>query len=165
MLEIGKRQKRIKKLKKRNDNISKYRKGPILSGLIRLKGKTILGSGNLEKNYISIYANKKKRITQEEIKSIQTDILSSKGLTMGKLIKLYNCNFTIIPNKILTNKGILVRMGKGKGKVKTYVKYLTQGTICIELIQKNKGKISPIVISNLKKLKKKYTYLSYRFLI
>jgi len=149
MLEIGKRQKRVKNLKKRNDNVREHRKGIDFQ------------------NYITIFANKKKRITQEEIKSIQTDLLGAKGLTMGKLIKIYNCKITIIPNKVLTNKGILVRMGKGKGKIKTYVKYLTQGTVCIELIQKKGGdkKISPLVISLLKKVIRKYTYLSYKSLI
>ena len=91
------------------------------------------------------------------------DLTTPKGLTGGKLnlIGYYLIKFTIIPNKILTTKGILVRMGKGKGKVKTYVKYLTPGTRCIELIPRE-GVVQNYNLTNkiLKKLISKYSFLS-----
>lgn len=89
---ILKAQKRVIKFKRRTINIDEYRR---------------------RKEYISIIANKNKRITEEQIKSIKIDILNPKGLLGGKLIKIFKLKILLTPNKILTNKGILVRMGGG----------------------------------------------------
>lgn len=145
MEKLGLRQKRVLKLKRRNINI---------------------GESRLKKDYIILYANKNHRVTEEQIKTIKTDLTIPKGLIGGKLIKNYKIKITMVPNKILTNKGILVRMGKGKGKIKTYVKYLTVGTICIELISLPLNNISKNIIEKiLKKFISKFTFLSYKFLI
>lgn len=143
MNNIGIRQKRVLKLKKRNINIGEYRQ---------------------KKEIICIKAKKNYRITEEQIKSIKMDLLTPKGLTEGKLNKFFKIQILIKPNKILTNKGILVRMGKGKGKTKTNVFYLTTGISCIilySLKEYNKNLVSKI----LNKFCKKYTFFSFYYLI
>lgn len=141
---ILKAQKRVLKLKRRTNNIGEYRK---------------------EKNYICLIANRNYRITEEEIKSIKMDILTPKGLTVGKINKIFRIRILMEPNKILTQKGILVRMGGGKAKVKSKVLYLTKGKICIELIPKisvfNKTLVSKLIT----KFTSKYPYFSYKYLL
>jgi ribosomal protein L16/L10AE len=128
----------------------------------RLKKRNIgLGSINLEPN-IRIFAKKNYRITEEQIKAIKTDLITPKGLTEGKLIKDFIINIIISPNKVLTKKGILVRMGKGKGKINTYARYLTEGTICVEIKFKSNKLSKNIIKKILNKLIKKYTFLSYK---
>lgn len=151
---ILKNQKRVSLLKRRTTNIN----------LIRDK-----------REIITLIANKNHRITEEEIKSIKMDILTPKGITLGKLTKFYNINILMTPNKILTQKGILVRMGGGKAKVKSKVLYLTPGKSCIilkpkfnnlEIKNKNTKDISRIeipkglVLKILKKFLSKYRYFS-----
>ena len=41
--------------------------------------------------------------------------------------------FKVFPNKPVTSKGILVRMGKGKGKIVTFSRKIPLGTVCILL--------------------------------
>lgn len=139
-------QKRVIKLIRRNINLGGYRKS----------------------NYtIRLFINKNCRITEEFISSLKTDILTPKGLTQGKLLNLgYKIKLYLSPNKILTTKGILVRMGKGKGKIKTRVLYLTKGTPIVELIPlKNKLTNNKLVIKIINNLIKKYTLLSYTLLL
>lgn len=144
MENLGIRQKRVKILKERNINISEYRKN---------------------KNIITIIANKNFRITEEQLKSIKMDLLTPKGVTEGKLTKYFKIRLLIKLNKILTNKGILVRMGKGKGKVKTNVFYLTQGKPSILLIPNTNILNINLITKILKKFCNKYTFFSYRSLI
>lgn len=140
--------------------------------VLKLKTRYINISGpRINKEHIIIFANKNIRITQEQIKSIKTDLTSIKGLTGGKL-KDVTLKINLIPNKVLTNKGILVRMGKGKGKMKTLAKYLTKGTICIELIpgpvkiNKTSEQINYKVLNKIiTKFTKKYTFFSFKYLI
>lgn len=141
---LGLRQKRVIKLKRRNINISEYRK---------------------YKNTISIIANKNYRITEEQFKSIKIDLLNQKGLTEGKLTKIFKIKILIKLNKILTNKGILVRMGKGKAKIKTKVFYLTKGIPSIILIPNTSFINLNLITKILNKFCKKYTFFSYQFLI
>lgn len=144
MENLKNRQKRILKLKTRYLNIS----GP-----------------RINKDQIIIFANRNVRITQEQIKSIKTDLTSIKGLSGGKL-NFFNIKFNILPNKVLTNKGILVRMGKGKGKIKTLAKYLTKDTRCIELIPKKNILLNyKVIYKILTKFTKKYTFFSFKYLI
>ena len=141
---ILKAQKRVIKLKRRTINIGEYRK---------------------RKEYISIIANKNKRITEEQIKSIKIDILTPKGLLGGKLIKLFKIKILLTLNKILTNKGILVRMGGGKAKIKTKVLYITKNSNAIILIPKNNN-INMIVVNKLlNKFILKYSFFSYKSFI
>jgi ribosomal protein L16/L10AE len=145
MENLKTRQKRVVKLKRRNINIGGYR--------------------NM-KDYICIIAKKNHRITEEQLKSIKMDTLTPKGLLEGKLIKIFKIKIMMKPNKVLTNKGILVRMGKGKGKVKTNVLYLTTGSVCIILKPKNNITLNTSVISKiLNKFILKYSFFTYRFLI
>ena len=74
-------------------------KGP--TSKIRRRGKY----GILNK--ISIITTKTKRIKDKELNLIKQLIIKSK-----------NNQFLIHPNKHYTQKGILIRMGKGKGKIK-----------------------------------------------
>lgn len=145
MTNLKTRQKRVIKLKRRTLNIGEYR---------------------TNKEFICIIARKNHRITEEQLKSIKMDLLTPKGLTGGKLVKFFKIKITMIPNKVLTNKGILVRMGKGKGKVKTSVLYLTRGTVCIELKPKLDMTFNPLVLSKILDLFiLKYSFFSYKFLL
>ena len=145
MENLKTRQKRIVKLKRRNKNIGGFRNN---------------------KDYICIIAKKNHRITEEQLKSIKMDILTPKGLLEGSLLKQFKINILMKPNKVLTNKGILVRMGRGKGKVKTYVQYLPLGTICILLKPKENIIINSSVISKiLNKFIIKYSFFTYKFLL
>lgn len=169
--------KKVRRLKRRNINISplsidqiklwrkfnKIKNSKLISPSTDLTVKNI--TTGLFGQHIIIYAKKNYRITEEQIKAINTDLITPKGLTEGKLIKDFKIKITIVPNKVLTKKGILVRMGKGKGKIKTYAKYLTEGTICIELRFKSKKLSLNLVQKILKKFIKKYTFLSYKFII
>ena len=140
------RQKRVIKLKRRNSNIGLY------------------NSSIHPYNFISIFAKKNYRITEEQIKSIKMDLLTPKGLTGGKLLKFFNIYITMKPNKVLTNKGILVRMGGGKSKVKTNVLFLTPGTICI-IAQSKPSLNSPLLEPFLPlflKFIKKYPFFKFK---
>jgi ribosomal protein L16/L10AE len=79
----------------------------------------------------------------------------------GKLSKIFNIDIRIVPNKVLTSKGILVRMGHGKGKIKSKFVYITRGTVIIQLT-----KISnvPITSSMFDNFFKKYPYLDFKWL-
>lgn len=134
--------------------------------VVRLKRRTInIGEYRKNKNYICIIAKKNYRITEEQIKSIKADLMNIKGLTNGKLAKLFKIRLLMIPNKILTKKGILVRMGGGKAKIKTKVLYLTTGANCIELIPYTTEFNKTVVIKLLDKFINKYTFLTYNFLL
>lgn len=102
-----------------------------------------------------LYANRTYRITEEQIKAIRNDIQQTKNITKKSIKILLNCN------RILTIKGILVRMGKGKGKIRTRAQYLVPGTNCI-IIQTPR---SPIISKLINKLLKKYTFLSIKNMI
>ena len=141
---ILKAQKRVIKFKRRTINIDEYRR---------------------RKEYISIIANKNKRITEEQIKSIKIDILNPKGLLGGKLIKIFKLKILLTPNKILTNKGILVRMGGGKAKIKTKVLYITKNSNAIILIPINNNINMVVVNKLLKKFILKYSFFSFKSFI
>lgn len=143
MTTLGIRQKRVNKLKRRTINIGEYRK---------------------KKELICIIAKKNYRITEEQLKSIKIDLLTPKGLTEGKLTKYLKIKILIQPNKILTNKGILVRMGKGKAKTKTNIFYITKGYPCIVLNPISSLNIN-LISKILKNFCKKYTFFSFQFLI
>lgn len=136
---------------------------------------TNIGITRDNRNIICLVAKRNHRITEEELKSIKLDISTPIGLTLGKLIKLYHIHILLYPNKILTQKGILVRMGGGKSKIRSKVIYVTPGMKCIILIPKvSKNSNSNLEIKNpalegmvikiLKKFLSKYTYLSILYL-
>lgn len=115
------------------------------------------------RNIIKIIAKKAFRITELHIKSIKNDLLSPKGLTLGKLTKFFDIKFFLKPNKTITQKGILVRMGKGKGKIKSTGLFITPDQVCILLIPltsniENYNYIKKI----LNKFISKYSFFSYR---
>lgn len=98
---------------------------------------------------IAIFAKKNKNIKLEEFKQIKTDLTK---LVNGQ----FNIIFTVSPNKTYTRKGILVRMGKGKGKISYLSHYITAGTILLILIPK-----TPFVqFSSNESINSKYTFLS-----
>lgn len=73
---------------------------------------------------IAIYANKDVEIRLEQFKEIKSDLIRG---NLGKIV------FSVFPNKPFTKKGILVRMGKGKGKIDHFSCNVTSGTICLIL--------------------------------
>lgn len=137
--------------------------------VVKLKRKTNNVSGNRKfKEYIILFANKNKRITEEIIKSIKLDLLTPKGVTFGRLVKYFNIKILFKPNKTLTNKGILVRMGRGKGKLKTNALYLTTGTICVLLYPKDISSTNyniNYILKILRKFTQKYSFLDYKSLL
>lgn len=114
------------------------------------------------KNIIKIIAKKAFRITELHIKSIKNDLLSPKGLTLGKLTKFFDIKFFLKPNKTITQKGILVRMGKGKGKIKSTGLFITPGQVCILLIPLTSNITNSNYITKiLNKFISKYSFFSY----
>lgn len=115
------------------------------------------------KNIITIFANKPFRLTENHIKSIKNDLLTPKGLTLGKLTKFFKIKFYMLPNKTITQKGILVRMGKGKGKIKLTGLFITPGQVCITLIPfTNTNDPENYIFKILNKFICKYTFFSYQ---
>jgi len=111
---------------------------------------------------IAIYANKDVEMRLEQFKQIRTDLVKLLG-------GLYQIVFTVLPNKPFTKKGILVRMGKGKGKIDHFSCNIKSGTICINLISKNKSvgletkKEMSTTLENIKNnLLVKYSFLSLK---
>lgn len=135
------RQKRVKRLKERSTNPNIVRNNPSSYYLI---------------------ANKPHRVTEEEIKAMKLDLLTLRGLTKGVLLKFIKIQFCIVPNKVLTNKGILKRMGGGKSSPKTYVLYLVPGKILITLTPHfaTLPSTSQILLKTLKLFIRKYPFLS-----
>lgn len=110
-------------------------------------------------NSIAIYANKDIEMKIEIFKQLKTDLTK---LVSG----FYNIIFSVLPNKPFTKKGILVRMGKGKGKINNYSIKVKAGTICIKLINKLnniKEEEREAILDQIKyKIKAKYTFLSFK---
>lgn len=131
-----------------------------------IKRKSIVGIREERKSrgYINIIAKKNYRITEEKIKAIKNDLLTPKGLTEGKLLKLFKIKFNFIPNKSLTRKGILTRMGRGKGKSYTHGFYLTPGFILINLIPKSSNLSLNLINKLLFRFCLKYSFLSFLYL-
>ena len=101
------------------------------------------------KSNIALYVNKTVNLTLEQYKIIKLDLTkASQGL--------FQFYFTVKPNKPVTLKGILVRMGKGKGKIKTYKVRLETGTIVI-VVKKNNNSIN-----YLSSFLKKYPFFSIK---
>lgn len=127
----------------------------------RIKDKNILRNGW----EIGIIAKKNKRLTQEQINTIKQDINNPKFFNL-KLTKFFNIYIKLKPNKVITNKGILIRMGKGKGKIKTKAIYLLKDMVCIELKlrnMKNNLNLTNTYINNLfSKFLRKYTFFTIR---
>ncbi len=114
---------------------------------------------------IGVIAKKNKRLTQEQINTIRQDINNQRILNI-KLSKYFNIYIKIKPNKVITSKGILVRMGKGKGKIKTKGLYILKDMVCIELklknIKHNKMFSKSYINIIFNKFLKKHTYLYIR---
>lgn len=107
---------------------------------------------------IAIFANKDVEMRLEQFKQIRTDLVK---LLAGQ----YQIIFTVLPNKPFTKKGILVRMGKGKGKIDHFSCNIKSGTICIKLVSKNPIEIETkkLITENLKnKILVKYSFLSLK---
>lgn len=114
---------------------------------------------------IGIIAKRNKKLTQEQINTIKQDLNNPKYFKF-KLTKIFNIKIKLIPNKVFTNKGILIRMGKGKGKIKTKGLFLIKNMVCIELKLKeikNNINFTPSYINLLfSKFLKKYTFFTIR---
>ena len=101
---------------------------------------------------VAIYANKNVEIRLEQLKQIKSD-LTRANTSLFKII------FSVFPNKPFTKKGVLVRMGKGKGKIDHFSCNITSGTICLILIP-NKDQLiqGPFI----EKFERKYPFLSFK---
>lgn len=140
----------------------------------KLKNKMIITTKESVNNFnklliIGIIAKRNKILTQEQINSIKQDLNNPQYTQRswgGKISKYFEIKIKIKPNKIITKKGILVRMGRGKGKIQTKAINIIKNMVCIELKQKDKKNkkilnIKGILINNIfKKFLKKYTFLT-----
>ena len=107
---------------------------------------------------IAIFANKDVEMRLEQFKQIRTDLVKLLG-------GLYQILFTVFPNKPFTKKGILVRMGKGKGKIDHFSCNIKSGTLCINLVSKNiiEKERKNLIIEKIKnKILVKYPFLSLK---
>lgn len=101
----------------------------------------------------AICAKKDVDIRLEQLKQIRTDLTR---LLSGQ----YQIIFTRLPNKPFTKKGLLVRMGKGKGKIDHFSCNVKSGTVCIILVLKDtKAEIRETIVS---KFEKKYPFLTFK---
>lgn len=107
-----------------------------------------------------IYLKRSRKLTQPQLDRLKLDLLTM-NTAYGKLSKVFNIDIRIVPNKVVTSKGILVRMGHGKGKIRFKYIYITRGTVIIQLT-----KISevPIMSSMFENFFKKYPYLDFKWL-
>ena len=80
-------------------------------------------------NSIAIVANKNLKLTLDDFKIIKLDL---SRICQGNFDIIYN----IFPNRSFTKKGILVRMGKGKGKIDTFGTIIRENKVCIILRDK-----------------------------
>lgn len=104
-------------------------------------------------NSIAIYANKDVEMRLEQFKQIRSDL---NKLLAGQFQIIFN----LLPNKPFTKKGILVRMGKGKGKIDHFSCNVKSGTVCIILaLKETKGEIRGTIIS---KFERKYPFLTFK---
>lgn len=106
-------------------------------------------------NSIAIFANKDVEMKLEQFKQIRSDLIN---FVSGQ----FQIIFTVLPNKPFTKKGILVRMGKGKGKIDHFSCKITSGTVCILLVSKSREKKEEIRETIKKKLERKYPFLSFK---
>ena len=80
--------------------------------------------------HISIYVKKSVTLSIEQFKNIKSDLTQIFSTTPISPMKVI---FLVTPNKPVTSKGILIRMGKGKGKIVSFCRKIPQGTVCILL--------------------------------
>ena len=111
-------------------------------GRLKLKKRVNITYPLVGKYNLALVVKKTINLTLEQFKIIKLDLTrASQGL-----FKFY---FTVKPNKPVTLKGILVRMGKGKGKIKSHRVKLETGTIAI--VVKTTNSNSSYLTSFLKK--------------
>lgn len=114
---------------------------------------------------IGLYAKRDIEMRLEQFKQIRSDLVR---LVSGQ----FKIIFTVLPNKPVTKKGILVRMGKGKGKIDHFSSFIKRGTICIILVsnsiltKERKEEVKEEIIRKLEeKVLKKYSFLSLKLFI
>jgi len=120
------------------------------------RGKKLLKSRvniTYPKDGWGIYAKKDVEMRLEQLKQIRSDLTK---LLSGQFQIIFN----VLPNKPFTKKGILVRMGKGKGKIDHFSCNVQSGTVCIILVSKRKEKeIRETIVS---KIERKYPFLTFK---
>ncbi len=141
-----------------------------IENILNKKGRKQRGKKTLKKRVnitypistLALFAKINKEIKLEEFKQIKSDLT--------KLVNgLFKIVFTVAPNKTYTKKGILVRMGKGKGKIDHFSYNITSGTIFILLVPKsNIGDIiTGDTVNNkynfINKFIRKYPYLAVKY--
>jgi ribosomal protein L16/L10AE len=134
-------QKRVIKLKRRTTNIGGYRE-EVKSGAY----------------FIRIFANREIRISKNTIELIGQDCVT--------LLSSYKFDILLLlrANKILTRKGVLVRMGGGKSKPFTSVQYLVPNTSVALIKPTPLTKDPTLVIKVLNHFVRKFPFLSYSVL-
>lgn len=100
---------------------------------------------------IRIYLKEERIISLDQFKIIRLDL--------SKLFPSSEFLFRILPNKSFSKKGLLVRMGKGKGKIDSFGTILAEGTILIEIIN-DRGEKDVKVLNS---FFKKHPFLAYKF--
>lgn len=135
----------------------RYQKYTQPRGIELIKRKGI----NINKNTIGIISLKHIRATESLIKSLKQD-LNNLCFPQGKISKFFHIFFKLPNfNKILTHKGILVRMGKGKGKIIS--KYLIISPYQVVFFLKFKQSLPNLSPKNFSKFLLKYPFLGLSF--
>lgn len=117
-------------------------------GKIKLQKRVNIVKGQEE---IALITKKRILITEAQYKIMKSDLIKGlqlEGLNIPIIFKFH-------PSKPFTSKGILVRMGKGKGKIKYYGTYLPENTICVIIRVKEK----PNYLNN---FIKKYSFIKVK---
>jgi ribosomal protein L16/L10AE len=107
---------------------------------------------DIKTNIISIIAKRNQILTEKQINKIKDDLIK-----LSNYFSSFKINVLIFPFKSLTKKGILVRMGSGKGKLIDKYLIIIKNKKCLEIIYKinNNNKINELILLNsfLKKYK------------
>lgn len=134
----------MRKKKKNQDPIlvTKYKK---LHTKKRLKGVDWLRPLRRLKRSGVIISLSYGRLSKEELEAARR-IIRKKASKRGRLL------IRVQPNLFLTKKPAQVRMGKGKGRISSYVAFVRPGKILFELQGLRKGRSCDALLSGSKKL-------------
>ena len=117
----------------------------------------------------AIYSKNHVHLPKRMVERMKLDLLTI-NTPFGKISKLYSFNINFTSNKVLTSKGILVRMGHGKGKISDRFTYIPRFGVIITIRPKGRTlndikRYTSIGKLTFYKYFKKYPFLGLKWLI